>query len=235
MNVLISQLETWEREGAHVVGDLNTDGVLNTALQLRGEQLFIDLIEDPPLADHLFRVIAETQIRVARYMREHTGTCSIAVNRSIINVDPGIYLHANCSMQMLSPTMFRNRLLRYECLLAAALPPYGVHHCGNNLHLFIEDYVKAGVTFFDVGWGSDIARVRAAAPDAFLNLRLSPIRMLSESSGQIHEDVERMIREAGGPGKAGICCINMDEMTPDANVIVAIEAVRHCESVGPAL
>src|SRR5207248_7663449 len=108
----------------------------------------------------------------------------------------------------------------------AALSPYGVHHCGKNLHLFVKDYVKAGVVFFDVGWGSDIAKVRAAAPDAFLNLRLSPIGMLRESSGQIREDVERMIREAGGPDNAGICCINMDEATPDANVIVAIETAR---------
>jgi uroporphyrinogen decarboxylase-like protein len=229
MNVFITQMDALEREAGFVVGDFNTDGVLNTALQMRGEQLFLDLVEDPPVADHLFTVIAETQVRVARYMRERTGTCSIAVNRSIINVDPGIYLHANCSMQMVSPTMFRDRLLKYECRFAAALPPYGVHHCGKNLHLFVKDYLKAGAVFFDVGWGSDIAKVRAAAPNAFLNLRLSPIRMRSESSRQIREDVERMIRASGGPANAGICCMNMDEATPDANVIAAIESARACE------
>jgi Uroporphyrinogen decarboxylase (URO-D) len=230
MNMFISQMETLEKEVGCVVGDFNTDGVLNTALQIRGEQLFTDMVENPALPAHLFAVIAETQRRVALYMRARTGTCSIAVNRSILNVDPGIYLHANCSMQMVSPAMFRNLLLPYERRLATALPPYGVHHCGKNLHLFIDDYVDTGAVFFDVGWGSNVARVRAAAPGAFLNLRLSPVRMMNQSSGQIREDVERLILAAGGLANAGVCCINMDEATPDANVIAAMEAVRRFKS-----
>jgi len=115
------------------------DGVLNTALQLRGDRLFTDMVENPALADHLFGVVAETQRRVAQYMRSRTGTCSIAVNRSILNVDPGIYVHANCSMQMVSPAMFRKRLLDYERRLAGALPPYE-YTMRKIRHLFIEDY-----------------------------------------------------------------------------------------------
>jgi hypothetical protein len=228
MNVFIPQMDTLEKEAGRVVGDFNTDGILNTALQLRGEQLFTDMLENPELSDHLFGVITETQVRVAEYMRGRAGTCSVAVNRSILHVDPRIYLHGNCALQMVSPVLFRKRLLPYEFRLAEALAPYGVHHCGKNLHLFIEDYVRTGAVFFDVGWGSDVARVRAAAPAAFLNLRLSPVRMLCQTSAEVRQDVERLIVAAGGLGHAGVCCINMDEATPDANVIAAMETVRQC-------
>jgi hypothetical protein len=232
MNVFIEQMDELEKKAGQVVGDFNTDGVLNTALQLRGEQLYTDMLENPALADHLFGVIAETQVRVAEYMRARTGTCSVAVNRSVLHVDPRIYLHGNCAVQMVSPALFRNRLLPYELRLAEALPPYGVHHCGKNLHLFIHDYIGTGAVFFDVGWGSDVAKVRAAVPGAFLNLRLSPVRMLYQTSAEVQDDVERLIVAAGGLGRAGVCCINMDDSTPDANVIAAMETVRRFEGAG---
>ena len=89
-----------EKHLGYVIGDFNTDGVINTALKLRGKQFFVDLHEDPDLVAHLSTVILETPVRVAEYTRRRTGTCSMAVNRSITSVDRAIYLHANCSTQL---------------------------------------------------------------------------------------------------------------------------------------
>ena len=77
----------------------------------------------------------------------------------------------------------------------------------------------------DVGWGSDVSQVRAALPQTFLNLRLSPMRMLSEPTGVIRADVERLLAAAGDPANVGLCCINMDYGTPDENVRAVIEMV----------
>jgi len=225
MSELIPQMDALQQEFGWVAGDFNTDGVLNTALQVRGQQLFIDMLEDEQVAEHLFTVVTETQARVAEYVRRRTGTCSVAVNRSILNVDSAIYVHANCSAQMISPALFGKQLLRYELLLARRLPPYGIHHCGNNTHLFAELYTQTNLRFLDVGWGSDASRVRAALPQTFLNLRLSPMRMLNEPASVIRGDVERLLAAAGGPRNAGLCCINMDYGTPDENVRAVIEAV----------
>jgi len=205
-----------------VTGDFNTDGVLNTALQLRGQQFFLDLCEDPELVAHLTEVIAETQCRVAEYMRKQSGTCSIAVNRSIVNVERTIYLHANCSTHMISPALFSRRLLDVERALARRLGPYGVHHCGSNFHRLAKAYALTGAVFYDVGWGSDVAQASRALPDAFLNLRLSPMRMLQCSTGEIRADVERLLAEAGRTEKVGLCAINMDYGTPDANVLALL-------------
>jgi Uroporphyrinogen decarboxylase (URO-D) len=226
MSRWIADMDWLEGRFGRVIGDFNTDGVLNTALQIRGQQFFLDLHEDPELVSHLCGLITETQCRVAEYVRRRTGTCSVAVNRSIVNVDPAIYLHANCSTQMVSPALFRKSLLEYECALAARLRPFGIHHCGNNLHLFAEAYARTGAVFYDVGWGSDVARCSQALPGAFLNLRLSPVRMLSAGAAEVRQDVERLLTAAARTERVGVCCINMDAGTPDANVVAMLEAAR---------
>jgi uroporphyrinogen-III decarboxylase len=226
MNELIASIDRMEKEFGFVIGDFNTDGVLNTALQLRGQQLFLDLIEDPELVHHLFSVVAEVQVRVASYVKSRTGTSSVATNRSILNVNPAIYLHSNCSVQMISPALYEQRLLLYERFLSARLQPYGIHHCGSNLHLFANAYSQLPAIFYDAGWGSDIVRCSQAFPEAFLNLRLSPVRMLQQSPDEIKHDTETLLRTAARSENVGVCCINMDHGTPDENVMAMIHAAQ---------
>ena len=230
---LLSQAEELTARFGFALGDLNTDGILNTALCLRGQQLFLDFYDDPELVAHLARVVGQTISRVARRIREISGSASIAVNRSIVHVDSRIFLSANCSLQMISPDLYASHLLPAERILAAGLRPYGVHHCGDNCHLFADYYAQLGVVFVDVGAGSDIRAVRTALPDAFLNLRLKPTEMLTETSEYVRREVRRMIRESEVTGKTGVCCINMDYGTPDDNVMAVIEAAR-CFQEGSA-
>ena len=224
MSRLIEDMDWLERQFGCVLGDFNTDGVLNTALQLRGPQFFLDLREDPELVAHLCTVVTETQTRVAQYVRRRTGTCSVAVNRSIVHVDRAMYLHADCSTQMVSPAMFGASLLEYERRLAERLRPFGIHHCGDNLHLFAKLYAETGAVFYDVGWGSDVARCAAALPDAFLNLRLSPVRMLQCRAGEIRRDIEGLLAAVGRTANVGLCCMNMDYGTPDENALALLAA-----------
>ncbi len=226
MSALIAGMDRLEKEFGYITGDFDPDGVFNTALHLRGQQLFIDLIEDPELVEHLFTVVAETQARTAEYVRARTGTSSLSVNRSIRNVDSKIFLSSNCSVQMISPALYEKTLLEHECRLAARLRPWGIHHCGDNLHLFTRYYARTGAVFYDVGWGSAVARCAAALPGAFLNLRLSPVRALQVGAAEMREDAERLLASAGRKDNLGLCCINMDHGTPEANVLAMIEAAR---------
>jgi hypothetical protein len=218
MDRLISDACDLQRDHGYVMGDLNTDGVLNTALQLRGQDLFLDMHDDPEVALHLFDVIAETIASVAEFLLRVSGTCSLAVNRSITNIDPRIFLQANCSVQMISPGLYRRFLLPCELRMASRLRPYGVHHCGDNMHLYAQDYAALGGEFFDVGWGADVAACRKELPDAFLNLRLSPVRVQREDAATVRGDVGGLLRAAGDLHNIGLCCINLDYDTPDCNV-----------------
>lgn len=208
-----------------VAGDWNLDGVFNTALQIRGEQLFIDMMENAPLVEHLMGVIAQTHLALATWFRSVTGTSSIAANRSIVNVDPGIHLHCHCSLQMISPALYRTHIFPFDRMLAEKLQPFGIHHCGSNAHRFAALYHEAGIRFLDVGWGSDVAACSRLLPDTFLNLRLSPIRMLQVSPSEMAADVKRLLEECGRTENVGVCCINMDYGTPDESIRAVVEAV----------
>jgi hypothetical protein len=226
MSHLIANMDAMEKSFGHVIGDFNTAGVLNTALELRGQQLFMDLLEDEELVKHLFSVVAETEAAVAGYVRARTGTASVAVNRSIMNVDPRIHVEGNCSGQMISPAVYRKSLLPWHSSLAQRLAPFGIHHCGNNLQLFASAYAETQAVFYDVGWGSDVARCSATLPNAFLNLRLNPVRLLQCTAQEVRRDASVALRAAGRNSHVGLCCINMDFGTPDENV-QAIFAAAH--------
>ncbi len=223
MPQLIADLDNLTDQWGYVVGDFDTDGILNTALQIRGQRLLLDFVDNPELVHHLFSVLAETYVRIASYMKARTGTCSVATNRSILHVDQQIYLQSNCSVQMISPQMYREFLLSHERYMAERLSPYGIHHCAGNLHRFAEVYAAIPLVFLDVGWGSDVEICRRTFPNTFLNLRLNPVRMLNQSKKEVRQDVERLLEKAGSPNRIGICCTNMDYGTPDENIKTLFE------------
>jgi hypothetical protein len=71
-----------------------------------------------------------------------------------------------------------------------------------------------------------VAAVSAALPDTFLNLRMSPVRMLQCTSGEVREDAGKLLAACGRQEKAGLCCINMDHGTPDENVLSMLDVAR---------
>jgi hypothetical protein len=218
MSALIEQMDALQSRFGYVTGDLNTGGLVNNAVELRGNDLFADLKEDPELADHLLAIVAETVVGVSRILRQRTGTTSIAVNRSIVSVNPAIHLTSNCSVSMISPRLYESRVLPHELRMAELLAPYGIHHCGSNLQKYADAYNRMDLRFLDVGFGSDIEACGRLFPGAFLNLRMSPVRMLQGSEDQAYGDVLQALTACGRREKVGVCCINMDGDTPDANV-----------------
>lgn len=226
MSELIAGWDAQEAEHGYLVGDLNTDGVLNAAYHFCGQDLFADFYAAPERVRRVLTVIADLIVDVALYVRGRTGSCSIAVNRMAERVDPRLFIHANCSVQMISPRSYRELHLPIEQRMASRIRPFGIHHCGDNMHRVAAAYAELGVAFADVGWGSDVAACRAALPDTFLNLRLSPIRMLQCTPAEMAADAEMLLRVAGPLDKTGLCCINIDHGTPDDNIFAVYEVVE---------
>jgi uroporphyrinogen-III decarboxylase len=226
MKPLIGDMDALEEEYGYLVGDLNTDGLLNAAYHLYGQDLFIDFYQAPERVTKLLETIAELIGDVALYIRERTGSPSIAVNRMVERVNPALFLHANCSVQMISPKSYREIQLPIEQRMAERAGLFGIHHCGNNLHQIAPVYAELPSVFFDVGWGSNVAKCREALPDAFLNLRLDPVRMLQCTPQEITQDTENLLSAVGPLEKAGVCCINMDYGTPDDNIFAMSEVVE---------
>ncbi len=231
MNVFIAQMDALEAEWGYVVGGMNTDGLLNAAYHLYGQNLFVDFYEAPDRVRRLLRLIGDLIVDVALYIRQRTGDCSIAVNRMVEHVDPLLFFHANCSVQMISPRSYREIHLAVEQGMAERIQPYGIHHCGDNLHRMAPVYAELPLTMVDVGWGSDVTAVREALPGVFLNLRLDPVRMLQATAEEITADTEGLLKAAGPLENVGVCCINMDYGTPDENIWALYEVVERIRRI----
>jgi hypothetical protein len=230
---LIALMDSLETQSGTLEGDVNWEGVQNVALNLRGQQLFVDYYENPALARRLLDVCAQTIQAMARYIRRRTGSTSVAVNRIIGAVDSRISLHSNCTVAMISARTYREYLLPYDQRLARDLYPYGIHHCGVDMHKVRAEYAKVdGAEFFDVGWGSDVAACRAALPNAIFSLRMSPVRVATLPREQVVADAESLLRAAGPLERAALCCINLDDRTPDENVRALFEVVERYREYG---
>jgi hypothetical protein len=232
MRQIVADMDALGAEYGYLVGDLNTDGLLNAAYHLYGQQLFLDLYEAPKRIRRLLDIIGELIADVALYVRRRTGSCSISVNRMVEHVDPMLFLHANCSVQMISPASYRALHLPVEQRMAGRVQPFGIHHCGDNAHKLAPIYAELPVSYLEVGWGSDATVCREALPDAFLNLRLNPVRMLQCMPDEIATDTEALLRSAGPLEQAGVCCINMDFGTPDDNIWAMCEVVQRYRRYG---
>lgn len=216
MQRALGMMNELESEFGYLQGDIPLHSVVNAAIDLRGQQYFLDLIENPKLAAHLHDVIAKTIFEIGRRVKARTGNVAISINRTIASFDPTIYTIPNCSLQMISPKMYAEHLLPYDIWLGRQMPPLGFHHCGTNAHLFAPFYARAGAVYLDVGWGSDIAQCRAALPNAWLGLRLNPVKLLTASADEVATDVEILLQAHGAPwDRVAVCCINLDYGTSD--------------------
>lgn len=232
MNELIASWDAQAAGSGALVGDLNTDGLLNAAYHFYGQDLFADFYAAPERVQRVLEVISRLIVEVALYVRGRTGSCSIAVNRMVERVDPSLFLHANCSVQMISPRSYRAMQLPVEKRMAESIRPFGIHHCGANMHQVAPAYAELDLAFADVGWGSDVAACRAALPGTFLNLRLSPIRMLQCTPSEVAADAEALLSAAGPLAETGLCCINMDYGTPEDNIFAVYEVVERYRRYG---
>lgn len=224
MRALLGLMEELEAEFGYLQGDVPLHSIINVAIDLRGQDYFIDLIENRALVAHLHQVIARTIYEVGRRVKPRTGSLAISVNRIIASFEPGILIIPNCSLQMISPTMYQELLIEHDAWLGRQLPPLGFHHCGNNAHLFAPLYARAGAVYLDVGWGSDIAACRAALPHAWLSLRLNPVRMRTATPEEAAADTQALLEAHGAPwDRVAVCCINMDYGTDDE----ALRAMFH--------
>ncbi|HUV07605.1 MAG TPA: uroporphyrinogen decarboxylase family protein [Spirochaetia bacterium] len=217
----------------YVKGDIGWGNLQNLALDLMGHEIFLAYYDKPDLVHRMYERLNASAMQVVDIVRKITGTSSISVNRSIVNIDESINIQSNCSVQMISNEMYETFLLPHEIRLSRHLQPYGIHHCGNNMHEVAEGYSKVKeACFFDVGWGADIAYCREKIPDAFFNVRLSPVKIKTCTPMEIEQDLTTLLEQAGDLSNVGICCINMDYGTPEANVAEIFKAAQRYRGYG---
>jgi hypothetical protein len=226
---LRDQLKTrWGR----VLGDINWGGVLNIALDLRGQDLFLDLVDDAEKAQVEFRNLAAVLERFAVGVQAETGSSSISVNRNVRHLGSPVFLHSECSHTMISGKDYERFLMPIDAEWSRRHRPFGIHHCGKDPHRFAAYYARLPhLDFLDLGWGGEVALLRRQLPRTFLNLRLDPVSLVRQTPAEIRETVIRLVRESDNPWLTGVCCINLDQNATDAQIGAILDTVAELRRI----
>ncbi len=220
-------LDALKGKHGYLVGDIGWGGVLNTALDLRGQTFLMDLFDKPDEAVRFTTEIAAVVERFSRQMAQATGSTSISVNRNVRHITGPVHLHSECSNVMISTDIYERFLLGFDVAWSKRYRPYGIHHCGVDPHRFAESYAKVPhLDFLDVGWPGDVAKLRRHLPNTFLNVRLSPVEIVRQTTDQIRQTVRRLVHDSANPWLTGVCCINMDQQVSDQQITAIFEEVE---------
>lgn len=218
--------ESLKAKYGYLTGDVNWGGILNIALDLRGDALFMDMFDKPKEVSVFLGEIAEVIERFAQGLQKETGSTSISVNRNVRHLEPAVFLHSECSHTMISVEDYRKFLQTFDERWIGKYRPFGIHFCGKDPDRYAEVFAGLGrVDFLDVGWGGDVAKLRRSLPDTFLNIRLSPVEMIEQSTSAIEAVIRRLVADSGNLQLTGVCCINIDEKVTDDKITCMFETV----------
>ncbi|GAT62243.1 uroporphyrinogen decarboxylase family protein [Paludibacter jiangxiensis] len=210
----------------YLTGDINWGGILNLALDVRGENIFIDMMMTPDEVKEYFDKIAQVIERFTTYVQNLTGTSSISVTRNVRLLKEPVLLHSECSHTMISEADYEEFLLPYDVKWSARRP-YGVHYCGPDPHRMAASFAKIPhLDFLDLGWGGDVKLLREHLPETMFSIRLSPVELAKQSHDEIRGHITRLVHDSGNPYLTAVCCINMDDSVTDDKIDVIFETVE---------
>lgn len=216
----------------YVKGDINWSGILNTALDLEGERVFIDFFTKPNEVKQLFNWIAQVTERFFTLINEWTGTSSISVNKSIANLNYPVFLHSECSHTMIGVDDYEEFLKPFDHGWSKKYKPYGIHYCGHDPHRFAKSWSSLErLDFLDVGAGGDPSILRKYLPNTFRNIRLDPTVLVKQTPGEIKETMYSLAEASGGPLLTGFCCINIDDTVSEEQVSALFETAEELRNL----
>jgi uroporphyrinogen-III decarboxylase len=219
MKEMLAQIEVLKSTYGRVIGDINTTGVQNLALKLRGDELYIDYYEDPDFCHRLLQFCTETISDLWNLIYPITGTGAMDVTPM---APPEVYVIANCTVEQISGDTYETFNLPYDTQLAEACKPFGVHHCGN-LDPVIEGYAKIpNLVFVEAGFGTDFKAARTIlGPQVAFNARISPVLMKNGSAQEVATAVKEAIAQGAPLDNFSIDTVGLTAGVPDENVRTA--------------
>lgn len=220
-------IEHLKAKYGYVRGDTNWSGILNIALDVRGQNIFLDVMTNPEEAKQYFDDIFQVISRFTRWIQKETGTTSISVNRLVRHFKQPVFLHSECSHVMISKEIYEKYLMDFDIKWSQQNRPFGIHYCGKDPHRYAEVLSKIPhLDFLDVGWGGNVKKIREHLPHTFLNIRLSSVEIIQQSADEIRNTIIRLVQDSANPWLTGVCCINMDHQVGDEKITTIFETVE---------
>ena len=184
---LLSQVDWIAEHIGRIEGFLNWQGVLNNAHRLRGQELFVDMMDDPGRCLHLFECVCTTMIDAAAALHDRQRASGVAVD---------FFTVSNCLVNMISPDQYYDLLLPFDRRIAEAFGCIGVHNCAWRADPYVDAYAEIPfLAYVDMGIDSDLSRARETFPHARRAIMYTPMDMANRTLEQIRADFEKIARD----------------------------------------
>ena len=224
--------ESLRSKYGYLTGDVNWGGVRNIAMDLRGDQIMMDMLMTPQEVTSYFNSIASVIEKFTGFVAAQTGTTSISVTRSVRHLPKPVFLHSECSHTMISSEDYKQFLMPIDSTWSKTKELFGIHYCGVDPHRYAESFARLPkLDFLDLGWGGDVVHLRKLLPTTFFNLRLSPVELTNMSLEEIHKTIRKLVANSDNPSLTGVCCINIDDKVTDDKIDAIFAAVNSLNSL----
>lgn len=169
-------------------GEVGNEGVINIAYKLRGEQMFMDMLDRPGLFRHLCDVVWAAMDGVMLLVRNWQG-----------NGDKAHIVNCDCLINMISPELYREHLLPYERMFSKSFDLFGIHTCNWKVDPYLPAIAEIGnkLGYLDMGPGSDLDRVHDIFPNLKPSVFYHPEKLRRLPEEQIVKEIDELCRKIG--------------------------------------
>ena len=190
MKDILRQMAEIGRRGEKPDGVLNLQGVLNTAFRIRGQDIFVDMLEDPDKARRILGIVCDAMIATADAVYSRQRPLGLERNH---------FVTSNCTVNMLSRALYREFILPFDIALSRHYEYFGIHNCGWSVAEYVEAYGEIGdLAYLDFGIASDFAKIREVFPGpTTLAPIFNPTDFKSLGEGGIRRALEGLKDEIG--------------------------------------
>ncbi len=218
IDVLLEQ--GWKKEHLNLP---DLQGPLNLSMKLAGDNRMLSLIarkNKDKEVKHILEKSSNVYIDITKKLRKETGR-SIKTNWSV----------SGCTYYYLRPPQWEKYIIP---VIEKCREELGngvrLHHCGKADANMMDSYKKIQWNSLEFGFGSDLTYARQNFINPKLgpldiSCRISPYRMLNQTTDQIRRDVESITSQIKG-GPVSINVVGCPNNTPDENLWALWNAVQ---------
>ena len=209
---LMAQVDWIAQHERRIEGFINWQGILNNAQRLRGQQIFLDLMEAPERCQRLFECLCTTIIEATQRLRKR---------QQASGVEYRFFTISNCLVNLVSPKQYREQILPFDLQIAEATDCLGVHNCAWKADPYLASYASLPrVGYIDMGIDSDLKRARELFPQARRAIMYTPMDAANKTLLEIRQDLERIAHDYG---PCDMVFADIEAGTPDSRVTDILE------------
>jgi hypothetical protein len=145
----------------------------------------------------------------------------------------GFYINqfsaSNCTVNMISPQMYREFVFPHDRRIALSFERFGVHTCNWNITPYIKILKHLpNLGYLDMGIMSDMAKVKRIFPETRRAVMYSPVTLQDASLEVLARDMEKVHHELA---PCDIVMADIQASTSDERVKELLAICKNLESV----